>query len=144
MAFGRCAQFDALRTARFAAFGFAVHAPTGHVWYNILDNYVFPSEPTRYLPKQPLLMRCKRLSPAMLPWVECAQLCHALCPYVTLWQSARLVCSLRSQSPCLQCSLGLDLPCLPCIVLCHSAVAILQFAFPASMQTKKSQSSIKG
>ena len=43
-------QFDALRTARFAAFGFAVHAPTGHVWYNILDNYVYPSEPTRCAP----------------------------------------------------------------------------------------------
>jgi len=40
-----------LRTARFAAFGFLVHAPTGHVWYNILDNYVYPSEPTRCHPR---------------------------------------------------------------------------------------------
>jgi hypothetical protein len=47
----RVAQFDALRTARFAAFGFLVHAPTGHVWYNILDNYVYPSEPTRCHPR---------------------------------------------------------------------------------------------
>ena len=40
-------QYDYKRTARFAAFGFAIHAPGCHYFYRALDSIVFPSVPKR-------------------------------------------------------------------------------------------------
>lgn len=40
-------RYDWRRTARFAAFGFLLHAPGCHVFYRALDALVFPGAPTR-------------------------------------------------------------------------------------------------
>ena len=40
-------KYDYWRTARFAAYGFLIHAPACHVWYGILDSNVYPKSPTR-------------------------------------------------------------------------------------------------
>jgi protein Mpv17 len=39
-------KYDYWRTARFAAYGFIIHAPACHVWYGILDSRVYPKAPT--------------------------------------------------------------------------------------------------
>ena len=41
-------QFDFKRTAKFAAFGFVVHAPGCHYFYKALDLMVFPASPKRW------------------------------------------------------------------------------------------------
>ncbi len=41
-------KYDYWRTARFAAYGFIIHAPACHAWYGILDSRVYPKAPTRY------------------------------------------------------------------------------------------------
>lgn len=42
------AQYDVKRTARFAAFGFCIHAPGCHFFYKALDAIIFPTVPKRY------------------------------------------------------------------------------------------------
>ena len=41
------APYDYARTARFAAFGFTIHASGCHYFYRALDAMVFPSAPKR-------------------------------------------------------------------------------------------------
>lgn len=41
--------YDYARTARFAAFGFTIHASGCHYFYKALDALIFPSAPKRYL-----------------------------------------------------------------------------------------------
>ena len=40
-------KYNYWRTARFAAYGFCIHAPVCHVWYGLLDRSVMVKAPTR-------------------------------------------------------------------------------------------------
>jgi len=39
-------KYDYWRTARFAAYGFLIHAPACHAWYGLLDSRISPKAPT--------------------------------------------------------------------------------------------------
>ena len=41
-------KYNYWRTARFAAYGFCIHAPICHVWYGLLDRNVMVKAPTRW------------------------------------------------------------------------------------------------
>ena len=41
-------RYNILRTIRFAAIGFILHAPIADTWFIFLEQHVFPEAPTRY------------------------------------------------------------------------------------------------
>ena len=42
-------RYNVLRTLRFAAIGFSLHAPIADTWFQFLEHNVFPKAPTRCL-----------------------------------------------------------------------------------------------
>ena len=52
-------NYDFARTARFAAFGFCIHAPGCHYFYHLLDAVVFPAAPKSYVPCWPSVCSLK-------------------------------------------------------------------------------------
>ena len=59
-------KYNYWRTARFAAYGFCIHAPVCHVWYGLLDRSVMVKAPTR----------CEVVGPGLPPvWTDMSQGC---------------------------------------------------------------------